>query len=88
MVLGPDGWGCCLFCCFCFSVVVATSLPQTNTKLTLRKIHLKKQHHDIHQTLTVRGSAVHALSGVASTRGWFWARVASTRGWFWPGSQG
>ena len=26
----------------------------------------------------VRGSAVHALSGVASTRGWFWARVAST----------
>ena len=27
---------------------------------------------------TVRGSAVHALSGVASTRGWFWARVAST----------
>ena len=36
----------------------------------------------------VRGSTVHALSGVASTRGWFWARVASTRGWFWPGSQG
>ena len=36
----------------------------------------------------VRGSAVHALSRVASTRGWFWARVASTRGWFWPGSQG
>ena len=52
MVLGPDGWGCCLFCCFCFSVVVATSLPKTNTKLTLRKIHLKEQHHDIHQTLS------------------------------------
>ena len=44
--------------------------------------------NDVTQFHRVRGSAVHALSGVASTRGWFWARVASTRGWFWPGSQG